>query len=565
MKASRRRTPWLQAAAGIVCVGLVLVFEWTWTTRTAGPNLSGDDRAVARLMLAMADSIQHGSVYQPDRLSTTPYPPFGLWVGALGALVDPAGAVQGMFHAQVLFVGAMAAAMWMALRRSLGWPVAAAATLAVPVYAEWWQLRGQLFLEVQQGCLLVAMAAAYAASEGLRARLPSLLVGGFFGLGLLTKFSFVFFAGVPLLAVLAVAAARMTTSRIAGLGVAAMVVAAGGGATAAAAGRLSWVTAGLLAGSACLVAVISARRWRAPDAGRLAVGIGLVLVAAVAVAGPWYGSHLGALRSFFTANLSQEFDGQVLPLSRVWWTYPAFLGRVALDDVVSLLFAVGAVRVVTSSKHPAGRLALLMVLSGLVALTLQPYRTPRYATPLAAPALLVAAYGLWLPRRARAVVAVLIAAWCVRVGVTTLQGRDHRSDWWNTRHQLPPNNEGALAQLRTQALDPHLQLHSRLPPPREEQLPLGGLAGIVVGRTNARELRSVATLTAGREIPCEPLGLALVAAGANPYVSCTHAGDAELVVTWATTEGPRADLVALRGGNTWGLVPWVVPRLVVGE
>jgi len=316
------------------------------------------------------------------------------------------------------------------------------------------------------------------------------------------------------------------------------------------------------AGLALLAAAGAARRWPSGEARALLIGAGLVVAGTALVAGPWYLGNLDALRSFLGANLSHEFDGEVFPVARIWWTYPAFLGRTVLDDAALCLFMVGALRVTFSSRHPGGRLALGIVLAGLVLLTLQPYRTPRYAAPLAAPALMVAAHGLMVPRILRPLVAILLFVWCARVESATLAGRDERTAWWNTQLALPPNNEGALAQLSAQAASRTFHVHTRLPPPRESQFRLDPVSAAIVASTAAREVRSIATVAGGREIHCERLALAVVAAGANPSLTCSDPQHADVVVGWQGGASPRPGLTAVGGGNLWGLQPWVDPRLL---
>ncbi len=540
-------------------------FEWVWVGRSGGPDLTTDDRAVARLSLAMADSIAGGGAYHPEPVTLTPYPPLGIWTGAVGSLLDPAGPITGMLHAQSFFVGLLVLCTWAALRTSIGWPVALAAAMAGPIYGVWSTLRGQAFLELQQGACLALVVAAYVASEGLRRPAGAALLGVALGLGLLTKFSFVLFVGLPAVVVLAVAAAGVTANRAAALGVGVLTAAAGG---VVIAGGLGWVAPGLAAagpGLALLAAAGAARRWPSGETRTLLIGAGLVVAGAALVAGPWYLGHLDALRSFLGANLRQEFDGEVFPVARIWWTFPAFLGRIVLDDAALCLFVVGALRVTFSSRHPGGRLALGIVLAGLVLLTLQPYRTPRYAAPLAAPALMVAAHGLFLPRFARPVLAALIFVWCARVEAATLGGQPDRPDCWSKHLSLPPNNEGALTQLRDQALSPTFHVHTRLQPPRKAPMAFGPVASAIMEGSAARTIRSIATVTEGREIHCERLALAVVAEGANPTLVCSDSQHADVVVGWKGGSRPRPGLTTVGDGDLSGLRVWVDPRFLAAD
>ncbi len=507
-------------------VGVVLVQQWRFGVQSAGPQLVTDDHAVARLTAAMHASITRGVPYDPMRLAATPYPPFGPWLGAVVAVVLPGDPVRAMLHAQDLLLALMVPATWAAVRARLGPALALGVAALVPFYAAFWTIHAQFFLEVQQGFALVLVLAAWGASDGLRRLWGAAAFGLALGIGLLTKFSFVFFAAAPAVMAVAYVATGLVRAGPWRAVVFAAAVLAGAGPIAGASGHV----AGALGLAAVAAFGLGVAVWRAaaPDARAVGLRVLVVVATTAAVAAPWYLRHLEVLRVFFAQNLAGGFDGEVFPVAEIWWALPGFLARGVLDDVAGGLFLVGAVRVLFDPRASTGRLALAMVVAGVVCLTVLPYRTPRYLFPLAGPALVVAGHAFGGPLVLRTVVGAALLAWGVWLQVSW--GYATRWErWWTTVFEQPPNSLVTRQQLRDYLSAPVLRLRLYAAPPIFGR----GLTTPAMFRrvVAAVDLAAVETISVSLRRPdsCPRLALELAAAGANPYLTCVERG--ELVVS----------------------------------
>lgn len=519
-------------------LAVTLVAAWVggwqawWVIKDIGPRLAGDDVPISRATVAMFASITDRIPYKPWEFAQAPYPPLGIWLGAVGAMVLPGDPVQAMLLPQALLAAAIVPILWFGLRRLLGAPLALATAAIAPSYAVFWSIRGQFYLEFHQGVALLLVLAAWSQSDRLRKPVPAAMMGIGLGLGLLAKFSFVFFAALP--ALLAVAASLAATVRPTPLrlGIGALALAFGAAIVAASAGRLS--VAWLAWIGVPLVVSLGGGIWRYPaEHGRWRLlGVALVVIGVAAVAGPWYLQNLGALRQFMAKNLSTtEYDGEVYPLETVWWVLPGFVLRGLLDDAAAIAFLVGAIRVLLNKEATAGRFALLAVVSGVVFLTLQPYRTPRYTFPLAGPAVVVAAHALLLPGRWRVVLGWLGVAWGLWLQASIVFPASRASMWWRRTCEIPPNSHGGVRQQWAQLTDPNLRLRWLLPGPlpgRRAVTP--EVLAVVAASVDLTTLRAMTATTLPPDT-CARIALDLAARGANPYLRCGNKFGATLNVT----------------------------------
>ena len=506
---------------GFVTLWVGLWHAW-WVARDVGPRLSGDDVPIARATVAMFASITRDIPYRPLEFADAPYPPAGIWLGAMGAALLPGDPVQAMLQPQALLAAAVVPLVWFLVRATGGPVVALAAAALAPAYAVVWSIRGQFYLELHQGIALLLVMAAWAASDQLRKPLPAALMGIALGLGLLAKFSFVFFAAVPTAIAVAVSLGSVVRPASLRVGVGVLVLGFGGVLVAAAAGVLSpaWA-AGM---GAPLALAVGIGGWRFPAEGGAARlrGAALMGIAALAVAGPWYAQNLDALRHFLGRNLSTGvYDGEVYPLETVWWVLPGFVLRGLLDDPAALAFLVGGVGVLRDKKAVAGRFALLAVVSGIFLLTLQPYRTPRYTFPLAGPAIVVAAHAFRLPGRWQALAGWLGAAWGLWLQASVAFPAAPASMWWKRTCEIPPNGHGGIRQQWAQLADrsPHLRWQLQAPLRAARAVTPELLAAVL----EAADLTTLSAMEAATPPPdtCARIALDLAARGANPYLRCS--------------------------------------------
>lgn len=528
---------WEAVAVAFITLWVGLWQAW-WISRDVGPRLSGDDVPIARSTVAMFASIADGIPYRPVEFSNAPYPPAGIWLGAMGGFIVPGDPVRAMLQPQALLAAAIVPILWFALRPTLGGPVTLAAAAVAPAYAVVWSVRGQFYLELHQGIALLVVVAAWANSDRLRKPLPAALMGVGLGLGLLAKFSFVFFAAVPTALGAAVCLGATVRPAAWRVGVGVFVLGFGGVAVAAAAGEASpgWAVG---SGVALVLAVgIGVWRFPADGAGARILGVTLMVGAAVAVAAPWYTQHLPELRHFLGKNLSTTaYDGEVYPVETVWWVLPGFVLRGLLDDPAALAFLVGAVRVFRDKNAFAGRFALLAVVSGVVFLTLQPYRTPRYTFPLAGAAIVVAAHAIWLPARWQTWIGALGVAWGLWLQASVAFSATPASMWWKRTCEIPPNSHGGIRQQWAQLTDrsPHTRWQLQAPLRAARAVTPELLAEVL----EKADLRALFAIDSPLPPPdsCARLALDLAARGANPYVRCGRKFGPTLRVT---PNGPAA-------------------------
>jgi hypothetical protein len=547
-------------------VAFVVGVEWRWLALDPLPDLTGDDAGVARLVFGMLAHWRDGTPYNPAALAGAPYPPLAVQLGALGAWAasslggDP---ILGMLRGQSVYLVMLVLGAWLALRRDLGVAAALAGGLLAPVYG-WWAYRGQLFLDMQLGACFVAAVGAWTASDGLRRPAYALGFGAALAAALSTKFSAVFFAGLPAAAAVGWVVAALSTHPARGVAGLAVVGASAAAAAAAAGVVAPAAVVGAIALAGCLAGWTTARAaaegWRARLVGLLLAGLGLSLAA------PWYLGHLAELRLFFARNLGGEFDGAVLPVGDVWWVYPSVLFRGAVDELVSGLALVGLLRVRRQGARGPGWLAAAMVVSGLVCLTLQPYRTPRYIVPAAGLVVVLAVASLGWLARARVPAAVLLglgAAWLWFGSLTQRTPRfdADRSVWWNRVVWVPPNALETLSQLRAAAVDRQARLHDVLPGPTPAPPGLARLADAAAERLDLARVDRVETAGGLPPTVCRSIALLLVVRGADPYLACDGGGTR--VVRVAPAAGAPTGLVTAAGPfDVQGLYVHAAPALL---
>lgn len=554
--ASTRRRRAGEALLLVAVVGFVVGVEWAWLARDPVPDLTSDDAGIARATFAQLAAWRDGVPYRPAALLGAPYPPLVMGVGALGAWAaercggDP---ILGMLRGQSVYLVGLVLGAWAATRRE-GVAVAAAAALLAPTYG-WWVLRGQSYVDMQLGACLVAAVGAWAASDRLRCPLPALLFGVALAAALLTKFSAVFFAGLPAAVAVAVAAAGLARRR--GLVVGLAVLVAAGAVVAGASGRVGAGGAAGLVGAGALVVGVAVARAPAPDL-RARLGALKLVPAGLLLAAPWYLGSLPVLRTFLDRNLAQAYDGEVYPVAEVWWVYPSVLLRGVVDEPMAVAALLGGVLARRRGLDGPGWLAAAMVVSGLVLLTLQPYRAPRYIVPAGGLLVVLAAGALGALGRLRTPVAGGLAAgaaavWAASLGPTR---PDDASAWTARVAWVPPSSEAALAQQRAAALDLRPRVHLALPGPAPSPSGFPGL-GAALDPAHLAGVRTVALDGPYPLSACETLALRLVTLGADPYLACRAGPDADLRFT--QDAGPLPGRVHVAGPLQAGPPPEDLP------
>ncbi len=328
---NRRLTAWLP---GILAVGLVTALQWRWLAFDHAPA-AGDDVEVYRMSVCLGARLDDGfwtaiSACTP----ASPYPPLVPLAGVLAYSLlgnhhyDTAG------FSLLPFVFLLAASTWFGAARSGDRAGAVVATVLAPTL--WYHAgeRGTFYTEVAVAAFLLTTMAAYAASDGFRKFGAIIALGTALGLGLLSKWSFAFFAGP------------------------ALIVAA---------------TYHLAVG---------------PQRARAILGLAVACGIALALAGPWYWFEHKRIAQFLTQNVSGIFDGEPVGPAESWPWYPAS-SLTALGLAMSALAAIGAGRA-AQRKDAFTLICLLAFAAGTVTLTLAPYRSLRYLAcgfPLLAPAI----------------------------------------------------------------------------------------------------------------------------------------------------------------------------------
>ena len=206
-------------------------------------------------------------------------------------------------------------------------------------------IRGKVYTEVPLAALVVAAVVALALSEGFRRRIPSVLLGVVLGLGLLTKWSFAFFMGIP--AALAGCARCPAKHRVGASGLgrsnsggAGSRVCAGGCGAVDTLRTHDWLLAGTGAGAG----FGRDRLALTGDVDRAGlVNVGLCVMAVTAVARPWYWSHLASMQEFLAANMAQKYYGDPVSGLAAWPFYPSVLAtRVMSTPLLSASSRVSA-------------------------------------------------------------------------------------------------------------------------------------------------------------------------------------------------------------------------------
>lgn len=347
-----------------------------------------------------------------------PYPPLIPTLAALVFLVTGHSGPHEAVRSLAPWYGLLAAALFIGARAEAG--RATALDVATVGLAGWWitGLSGNFYTELPVSACLAAMLAAVVHSDFLKKPQPSALVGLFFGLGMLVKWSFAFFALAPFVTVGAVAAWRAfrnpMVAALAGMvvlgGVAWLARDAFAGAPLAGSGQVVllevWLGIGALSW------------WRSRDlfgAGEKTSAASLWLTIGIAggVTLPWYLGSAEILAEFLARNASGDFFyGDKLPLSVTWIFYPATFVT-SWGWIAAAGLAAGLASQVYARKPSFALWCTLAAIAGGVALALAPYRTERYIFPafplLAVP--LVSAFGDNIRGTIWRAAMVAVAAW----------------------------------------------------------------------------------------------------------------------------------------------------------
>ncbi len=497
-RASGGRT--LPGWAGMLALVLALITvaqQAAWVDQNA--TRSRDDDARLYAMSLCLEQVLQGTADGGVRscIQPTPYPPLVPLVAALHYRVlgrhTLETAVQSLWVWYVLLV----LGLYLGVSREMGGLAGLAAAALGPVVANVHFLRGSFYAEIPMMALAVAAVVCLVAARGFRHPAWSLALGITLGLGLLAKWTFAFFLGPPML--LAVA---MATRRAAGRGWSGGVVAAGfvagtGAFIAWTAG--SWTQAALLAGAgwtAALAALVTALVRMEPRDRKTSLwtlfGLGLCLLGVTIVAAPWYGATLPVLRKFLGANLGFHYDGDALPWTATWPYYPAVLFTRALGTPLGILLILGTIRTAFPGRPRIALWSLVAFVSGMVLLSLSPYRTSRY---------LAAGYGLLVPLmipdlrpwpRIRTAFLSAMLAISLFVQVSWIPPDPARAGipipyWLNTppRRELFGNVRGGIAQAWHDLTHPRWHVQVLAPAPVNDVSPNGKILQCIEAHAGA--------------------------------------------------------------------------------
>ena len=376
------------AALGLILMAVVQ--QIAWVSLAGAVETWDDDAGLYRLATCLEDQLrgEGGACF-----AGAPYPPLIPAMAAIQFLISGTRGVDAAIMSLWPWTILAGVSLWLGVRRAAGVYAGLAAVAIGPVVIWSLHIRGKFYTEVPLAALAIACMVALVACEGFKRRKPSMLLGLGLGLGLLCKWSFAFFLAPP-----------MALAWAMGLGSAAkdrhVAAWAGGGALAAVALLASGATGRLMGGlwpgcamAALTVSGVAITHRRQPDrfeADAPARWLNLALATAVllAVAGPWYLSHLGELQAFLADNMAQKFHGDPIGTVQGLPFYPAVLLTRVLGSPLAIVLVIGAVMAIRPGRHPLAAWSLISLVAGTLILGMLPYRAGRY---------LVAGLGLVTP------------------------------------------------------------------------------------------------------------------------------------------------------------------------
>lgn len=358
-------------------LSVILLQQFAWLELHTAVDTWDDDAGLFKLALCFAGMDGSGNV---GCAAGAPYPPLVPWLS--GQMFKAAGAAS--LHAALVshwpFLVVLCSALFLGFRRMAS-PMAGLAAMAWGPIIVWsLHIRGKVYTEVPLASLVVASVVALALSDGFRRRLPSVSLGILLGLGLLTKWSFAFFMGIPAALAVVLAIRRSVGAGPLGwlaAGVSTLVP------VLILAGAAGWVPYALTAGfwtGVVLALSLGIMAWRAPerfDRAGLA-NVGLCVLAVTAVAGPWYWSHLASMQEFLAANMAQKYHGDPVSGFAAWPFYPAVLTTRVMSTPLLLCALFGMGLALHRSAPALVRWSALTLVSGTTILGLLPYRSGRY-------------------------------------------------------------------------------------------------------------------------------------------------------------------------------------------
>jgi len=404
----------------LVLTAVVVAMHLSWLDIHTALETWDDDAGLFRLALCLYGEDSGG---QPCSAGA-PYPPL---VPALTALhFGLVGETD--LHAALVSLWPFLAVLCLSLfagLRQLGGGMAGLAAIAVGPVVVWsLHIRGKYYTEVPLAALGVAAVVAYAASDGFRKRLPSLVFGAVLGLGLLTKWSFAFFLGpVAVIAVVMTAKDALVHPVVRWL-VAAVALAIPLCVVAGAAGRISYgLTIGFWSAVVLSVALIGLSwlrsEWFAEGGSRRLTHVGLCALICIGIAGPWYWTYLPNMQEFLAANLAQKFHGDPVSGLYGWPFYPSVLVTRMMSTPLLVLFLLGAGLSLERRCPSLVRWSVLGLACGAVVLGVLPYRSGRY---------LIAGLGLVVPVALWPLIRwPVVARWAVPA--TLAVGLSHQLSW----------------------------------------------------------------------------------------------------------------------------------------
>ena len=361
----------------VLVMGVILLQQLAWLNLHTAVDTWDDDAGLFKLALCYAGMDASGDI---GCAAGAPYPPLVPWLAAQRFLSAGSASLHLALTSQWPFLLVLCGSLYMGMRRVAS-PMAGLAAMALGPVVVWsLHIRGKVYTEVPLAALVVAAVVALSLSEGFRRRVPSALLGLILGLGLLTKWSFAFFLGPPVLIAVVYAVYRSVEPRLMRLGAAGVAAAVP---LLVVAGAASWVPYGLTMGfwsALGLVAGLAWCAWRRPalvSASTLG-NVGLCTVLVVAVSGPWYWSHLASMQEFLAANVAQEYHGDPITGIAAWPFYPAVLTTRVMSTPLLGLALMGAALAVRPRAPALVRWSLCALLCGTSILGFLPYRSGRY-------------------------------------------------------------------------------------------------------------------------------------------------------------------------------------------
>jgi len=364
-------------APPVLVLAVIMTQQFAWLDLHTAVDTWDDDAGLFKLAMCFAGMDGSGNV---GCAAGAPYPPLVPWLTGQSFKMAGVASLHAALVSHWPFLVILCAALFFGVRHMVS-PMAGLAAMAWGPILVWsLHIRGKVYTEVPLASLVVAAVVALSLSNGFRRRVPSVLLGVVLGLGLLTKWSFAFFMGIPAALAVVIAVRRCIGSTHIGWAAAAASALVP---ALVLAGAADWMPYGLTMGfwiGVLLASGLGVMAWRAPadfDRDGL-VNVGLCVLAVTAVAGPWYWAHLSSMQEFLAANMAQKYHGDPVSGMAAWPFYPAVLTTRVMSTPLLLSALAGVALSLRKAAPPLVRWSAVTLVCGTTILALLPYRSGRY-------------------------------------------------------------------------------------------------------------------------------------------------------------------------------------------